>query len=100
MNIYRIKLSNRDEIIIPEDKLTALMASKEQIVKINFNNKEWELINKAHIVNAKIDHEETRSLAHKNISSSVPAIVPSDNFSMEKMIEARKNLENMGIIKR
>lgn len=98
MKIYKIKLSNRDEITLAENKLLALLASEGQLVKVNISPDEWELINKAHIVNAKIDTEETRRAQNK-LKQQNPELLRSTfrTYSQEetkrKMAEVRASLE-------
>lgn len=95
MKIYRIKLSNRDEIILPEEKLKLLLASKEQLVKITFEDgKDWEMVNKAHIINAKIDFDETRRNNQKPTNLlPEPEETPEDKLKTKiALAKIRKNL--------
>lgn len=97
MKIYKLQLSNRELFYLPEEKLDALMKNKEQIVKVNLEN-EWVLINKAHVISARVDVEETRRIAKQN-KPALPKYEQTDAENVKRMLETKKKLKQIGLLK-
>lgn len=97
MKIYKLQLSSRELFYLPEEKLNALLGSKDQLVKINLEN-EWVLINKAHIISARVDVEETRRLVRDG-SPALPKYEQTDAENVKRMLEVKRNLKKIGLIK-
>ena len=97
MKIYKLQLSSREVFLLPEEKVDAILKAKEQILKINLEN-EWILINKAHIISARVDVEETRRFARHN-KSQLPNYEQTDAENVKRMLETKNKLKQIGLIK-